>query len=459
MIAKIENRKQLIENAETPLLRKARQIALQTLEHALSAANPKNLLKAKVRLDNSNLHAGIHSFNLKKFRKIYVVGGGKAGGAMAEAIEEVLGSSITDGIVNVPYGGKSKTHIIKLHGASHPIPDRAGMAGTQRMMEIAGQAGKDDLIICLISGGGSSLMPLPRGQISLADKKKLTGALLKSGATINELNAVRKHISAVKGGWLAKNAYPATILNLVLSDVVGDPLESIASGPTCADSSTFSLAKKVLEKYDLWKSAPGSIRRTLLTGAKGLIMETPRKGDIAFERVFSVLLGNSRSAAEAACQYLRSEGMNTLLLTSMLEGESRQMGMLMSSVINEIVVSGNPVAIPAGIVASGETTVRVTGKGVGGRNQELVLSAALKIDKTQSVVVASMSTDGVDGPTTAAGAIIDGKTLVRADRLCMDASVYLDNNDSHTFFSKTGDLILTGPTGTNVNDISLIVVL
>ena len=327
------------------------------------------------------------------------------------------------------------------------------------MMTIAEQAGEDDLIICLISGGGSSLMTLPRDGVSLADERDLTSALLKSGAKINETNVVRKHVSAVKGGWLAKKAYPATVLNLVLSDVVGDQFEFIASGPSVPDSTTFTDARKILEKYSLWRNAPASIRRIISDGEKGLIEENPKSDDVAFEKVYSVILGNSRTAASAAFQYLKTEGVNTLLLNSMLEGEAKQVGIMLASIANEIAAAGNPVAKPAAIIVAGETTVTVTGKGMGGRNQELALSAALKLHGTDGAVIASLSTDGVDGPTTAAGAIVDGKTLTRAAQLSMKASEYLADNDSYSFFSRVGDLIVTGPTGTNVNDISLIIIL
>ena len=327
------------------------------------------------------------------------------------------------------------------------------------MLKIAEQAQEDDLVICLISGGGSSLMPLPRGKISITDKKKITNALLKCGATINEINTVRKHISDFKGGWLAKKAYPATILNLILSDVVGDPLDFIASGPTVADSTTFSDAIKVLKKYRLWSKAPASIRKVLSDGEKGLIPETPKADDEAFKKVFNVVVGNNRLASLTAQKYLKSEGLNTLLLTSTLEGEARHVGIMLASIVHEVSVSGNPVPKPAGIIAGGETTVTVTGKGLGGRNQEIALAAAQKLNDMNGVVVASLSTDGVDGPTDAAGAIADGKTLVRAAKMGLTPEEYLAENDSYHFFSKLGDLIFTGPTGTNVNDVSVIVAL
>ncbi|MEM3703013.1 MAG: MOFRL family protein, partial [Candidatus Bathyarchaeia archaeon] len=262
-----------------------------------------------------------------------------------------------------------------------------------------------------------------------------------------------------KGGWLAKKAFPATVLNLILSDVLGDPLDFIASGPTVPDSTTFSDAIKVLKKYGLWEKAPESVRKVLLDGKRGLIPETPKADDEAFKKVFNVVIGNNRSSSMAACEALKSEGLNVVLLTTLLEGEARHVGTVLASVAREIVHSGNPVQKPASVVAGGETTVTVLGNGLGGRNQELALSAALKLRSLDGVVLASISTDGVDGPTDAAGALADGKTLVKAEKMGLEAEEYLAENDSYHFFSKIGDLIFTGSTGTNVNDISVIVVL
>jgi glycerate 2-kinase len=458
-MTKITNKNQLIKRGSSELTRKARTLALASLEHGLRAADPKRLLEARLLLKKSTLHINEYTFNLQNFRNIYVIGGGKATGAMAEAIEEKLGNYITKGIVNVPHGYKQKTRTIRLQGANHPIPDNAGTTGTRQMLTIAEQAGKDDLIICLLSGGGSSLMPLPRNGIPLKDKQELTSALLKSGSTINEVNTVRKHISDFKGGWLAKKAYPATILNIILSDVVGDKLASIASGPAVPDPTTFVEARKVLEKHGLWKNAPSSIREVLVQGEKGLIAETPKAGDMAFEAVYNVIVGNNRSASLAACGYLKSESVNTLLLTTSLEGEAREVGTMLASCSRGILASVNPVLKPAGVIAGGETTVTVTGKGVGGRNQELALAAVSKLSGFDGVALASLSTDGVDGPTDAAGAIVDGETLAQATKLGLDPEECLRENDSYRFFSKLGDLIVTGSTGTNVNDISVIIIL
>jgi len=456
---KIRNMEELIQNGEKEFDKKARALALKSLEEALNAADPKQIIWSKVSLKNSTLHVENYSFNLNEFRNVYVIGGGKASGSMAEALEKLLGNRIKDGIVNVPHNSKSKTRIVKIHGASHPIPDEKGVEGTRQMLEIAENADEKDLIICLISGGGSSLMPMPRDGVSLADKREITDALLKCGATINEINTVRKHISSFKGGWLAKKAYPATIINLILSDVVGDPLDSIASGPTVPDSTTFTDAINVLKKYNLWEKAPESIRKVLTDGERGVIPETPKKGDEAFKKVFNIIVGNNRLASQKAKEYLASQGLNTLLLTATLEGEARHVGTMLSAIANEIAKSGNPVAKPAGIIAGGETTVTVVGKGLGGRNQEIALSAAKKLSEIEGAVIASLSTDGVDGPTDAAGAVVDGKTIAKAHSMGLNPEKFLAENDSYRFFEKLGDLIFTGPTRTNVNDISVIIVL
>jgi len=455
---KILNRKKLIENGETSVIRRGRELSLECLEQAVNAVEPNRLIKEKMRIMNDQLLVEGCTFDLAKFKHVYVLGGGKAGAKMAQAVEEILGKYVTAGVVNVPYGTSQKTNVIKFNEASHPVPDHAGVAGTLRIMALAKQADEDDLVICLISGGGSSLMPLPRDDISLKDKQALTNELLKSGAEITEINVVRKHLSAFKGGWLAKETYPATLLNFVLSDVMGDPLDSIASGPTVPDASTFSDARKILEKYDLWLKVPVSIRKVLLEGERGLLEETPKPGDRVFDNVCNFVIGNNRTASLAAVDFLGSKGLNTLLLSGMLVGEAKVAGEALAKIVSEGFVCTDTSG-SLGVVAGGETTVMVSGKGVGGRNQELALSVALNLNECGDCVVACFSTDGVDGPTDAAGAIIDGSTLKRAKRLGLDAEKFIANNDSYSFFLKLGDLIYTGATGTNVNDLSVILAL
>jgi len=460
-MVKIENKRDLLDNAFSPQSRKAREIVLNAIEKALEAVDPKGIIKPKVNLTDNLLKVDNHIFDLSAFEKIFVVGGGKASGSMAEALEEILGDRVEEGLVVVPHGTASKhnTKRIKLHEAGHPIPDSDSVEGARRIINLVDQAGEKDLIICLISGGGSSLMTLPRIEIDLHDKQKMTEMLLKSGANIREINTIRKHISEFKGGLLAKKAYPATIISLIISDVIGDLLDVIASGPTFPDSTTFQDAISILKNYGLWEKSPKTIRKVLRKGEKGLISETPKSGEEAFKKVYNSIIGNNRLACSAAINYLRQSGLNTLFLTSFMEGEARDIGFMLAALTREVITSGNPVSTPAAIITGGETTVTVTGKGIGGRNQEIVLGAALRISGTEKAVIASISTDGIDGPTDAAGALVDGDTLTRSSELNMNPIEYLRNNDSYSFFSRLNNLIFTGPTGTNVNDLSIVIVL
>jgi len=460
-MAKVINKDELLSNAYSPLNRKAREIVLAVIENILDSIDPKKMVRSKVVLTDDTLRVNEKYFDLTTFERIFLIGGGKASGSMAEALEEILGERIEDSLVVIPRGTKDRYRVkrIKFHEASHPIPDESSVEGARKLLDLASHAEEKDLVICLISGGGSSLMALPRDGITLSDKQKITDLLLKSGATINEINAVRKHISIFKGGYLAKKAYPATLLSLLLSDVLGDPLDVIASGPTVPDSTTFCDAVYVLKKYNLWEKIPESIRKILSDGVNGLIQEPPKKDDPAFRRVHNVIIGNNRLACQAAIDKLKELGLNTLFLTSFIEGESRDVGLMLGAIAKEILTSGNPLPPPAGLVVGGETTVTVVGDGVGGRNQEICLSAASKIENLDRVLVASVSTDGIDGPTDAAGAVVDGKTIFRSRKLRLDANEYLKNNNSYSFFSQIGDLIRTGATGSNVNDITILIIL
>ena len=457
----VVNKKDLLENAHSDKEKRARKAALKVMDAALKAANPRTAVRKHVEREDSILRIDGLSFDLNGFQEVLVVGGGKAAGVMAEAIEEVLVDRITEGFVNILRRTKSsfKTQKVFLNEASHPIPDNDGVVGARKMFHLVSKADEKSLVICLISGGGSALMCLPSADVSLEDKAKLTDALLKCGATINEINAVRKHISELKGGQIAKAAYPATLVSLILSDVVGDPIHMVASGPTAPDPTTFKDAISILKKYNLWRGrVPRGVKERLEAGLRGEIPETPKPGDQVFEKTYNVLVGNNRVAALAACQEARTLGFNALLLSSVLEGEARHIGTVYSGIAREILVSNNPIPRPAVIVAGGETTVTVKGKGKGGRNQELALSASLGIDGLDGVAIASIATDGVDGPTDAAGAVVDGKTMYRAQNKKLDPKEFLTNNDSYSFFSKLDDLIFTSPTGTNVNDVTVIVV-
>ena len=439
--------------------RERRERALAVLSAALKAVDPVNAIKRQVSLSSDEtLRIGQRTYDLGRYRNIYVIGGGKAGGSMAQAIEEILGQRVTEGLVNVKYGYGAETAIIRLNEAGHPIPDAAGIAGTKQMAELARQATAEDLVICLISGGGSALMTLPVEGITLADMKSLTDALLRCGAAINEINTVRKHLSQTKGGNLTRLAYPAEIVTLILSDVVGSPLDVIASGPTVPDTSTFADAYGVIEKYGLLDELPRSIVERLWRGKEGIIPETPKEGAESFTRTHNLIIASNEVAAEAAIAKAEELGFHTLLLSTFVEGEAREVAKVFAAIAKEIINSGRPLPRPACVVAGGETTVTIRGNGLGGRNQEMALSAALEIAGLEDVMIIPLATDGTDGPTDAAGAIADGSTLRRASLLLQDtgpsATQYLANNDSYHFFQQLGDLLITGPTNTNVNDLT-----
>jgi len=446
--------------AENPTETRHRQDAAALMRAAVDAVDPRLAMRAVVRLADNTLYVQDRAYDLRQFRKVVVVGAGKATPSMAEAVEEILSDRIAEGLVIAKRGqvfGR-KGRRIQIVEASHPTPDEAGLHGAQRIADLLEPLGPRDLVICLISGGGSALLTLPASGIHLADLQELTQALLKSGATINEINCVRKHLSLVKGGQLARLAYPATTISLILSDVVGSPLDVVASGPTVPDPTTFSDAWDILERYNLIRGLNPSIRGRLQAGLAGAIPETPKEGDIAFRNVHNVIIGSNEIAASAAVAEARSRGYNALLLTTYLEGEARHVARVLAAIAKECAHSGNPVPLPACIVAGGETTVTVTGDGIGGRNQELALAAAIALEGWSGVALATLATDGGDGPTDAAGAFVTGETVARARAAGLVAKDFLRNNDSYRFFQALGDSVITGPTGTNVNDLAFVLV-
>ncbi|MCL5958302.1 MAG: glycerate kinase [Chloroflexi bacterium] len=435
-----------------------REKALEILTAALVAADPVVAVKRHMRLQGTALTVGERQYDLRQYDRILVVGAGKAGAPMSLAVEEVLGDRISTGLVNVKYGYTLPTARITLHEAGHPLPDENGIRGTQRIVDLLKSSSERDLVISLISGGGSALLVLPQPGISLADMSFVTDDLLRCGATINEMNAVRKHLSQVKGGGVAALAYPAEIVSLMLSDVISNPLDVIASGPTVPDSSTFADAWRILEKCGLEDRIPCSVRDHLRSGLEGKIPETPKAGDPMFQKTYNVVIASNDIAAAAAKTEAERLGFNALLLTTHLEGEAREVGKVLAAVAKEIARSGNPVPKPACVVAGGETTVTVRGKGLGGRDQELALGAAIGIAGLPGVIIVSAATDGGDGPTDAAGALVDGTTVPRAGELGLDPVDFLDRSDSYNLFKALDDLIITGPTNTNVNDLFLVLV-
>jgi glycerate-2-kinase len=345
---------------------------------------------------------------------------------------------------------------IRLQGASHPIPNNDGVRGVAEMLMLSSSMREKDLVICLISGGGSALMPYPAEGISLKDKQDVTSRLLMKGATIDDLNAVRKHLSAIKGGQLARRCYPTRVVSLILSDVVGDPLDTIASGPTSPDTTTFRNAVDVLKKYKLWDDICSQVRERLEYGVKKVIVETPKPGDEIFNHVTNIIVGNNSIAAESAAEAAEALGYNSLIVSTMVEGEAAEVGTVLAGIARELAAKGRPLKPPAAVIVGGETTVNVRGSGRGGRNQELALSLARRITGLKAVA-ASLATDGIDGPTEASGAIVDGETSTKASKAGLSIEKFLAENDSHSFFKKIGDTIVTGPTGTNVNDLVLII--
>ncbi len=437
---------------EKKLLKDVKKI----LNSLLIAINPKHLIEKGVSIKKGNLRLWDYCIKLKDIGKIYVIGGGKASGEMAFALEKILGDRIEKGFVNVKYGHSVKTKKIIINEAGHPYPDENGVAGVKEIFKILENLKEEDLVIALISGGGSALLPCPVDEISLSDKKITTKLLLNAGADIGELNCVRKHLSKIKGGRLSAAVYPARIISLILSDVIGDKLDVIASGPTYPDSTTFKDALNVIRKYDLCKRIPEKVLLYLESQQNKLNNETYKQNDKVFDNTINIIIGNNALAVNAIANASKELGYKPLILTTSMEGEAKEVGKVIGAIAKEIKKSGNPLKGKSCVIMGGETTVTVKGNGSGGRNQELVLSAAMTISGCDGIMVISFGTDGTDGPTDAAGAMCDGYTLERANRLCLNPVSYLIRNDAYNFFKKVGGLIKTGPTFSNLMDISFI---
>ncbi len=443
----------------TPRASKLRRQAIAIFQAALDSANSGNAVRKHLRISSGHLRVGTLRFPIRDFDRVFLISAGKAGVEMGAAVEEVVGARLTGGIAVTKYGhASSRLRSLDVIETSHPIPDDAGLRASARIRALLSDLNARDLLLVAISGGASALLPAPAEPITIEAKQKTTSLLLRAGATISELNAVRKHLSTLKGGRLAALAYPATVVGLLLSDVIGDAPDVIGSGPTAPDASTFFDALAVLEKFGLMNRVPEAVREHLKRGARGDVSETPKPGDAVFEHVHNVVIGSNRLALEAAASKARSLGFRALILSSTIQGEAREVAEVHASIIREVVASGRPIRSPGCILSGGETTVIVKGSGRGGRNQEFALAAARGIQGLPNVLVLSAGTDGSDGPTDAAGAMATGQTVGRAMRAGLDPGQYLQNNDSHTFFDTLGDLVRTGPTGTNVMDIQLLLV-
>lgn len=428
------------------------------LAAALAAVEPAEALRRFVQRRGEQLTIGSRAYDLGRIRRVRVIGAGKAGAPMAAALASILGDRIDTGAVVVKEGhrGQEPTGPVEILEASHPLPDPRGVEAARRIGSLVSGLEPDDLVICLISGGGSALLVSPAEGIRLAELQELTAALLVCGAEIGEINTLRKHLERLKGGQLARLASPAQVATLVLSDVVGDPLESIASGPTAPDGGTFAQALAVVERYHLVERVPAGILEHLRRGERGEIPDTPKAEDPLFARVAHTIIGSNRLAAQAALHAAHAAGLNGLLLTTYLQGEARSAGRMLAAIARQIHASGEPLPRPACLVLGGETTVTLQGQGLGGRNQELALAAVEELAGLPHILLAALATDGGDGPTDAAGAVAGGETLERARRLGLDPRAALERNDSYHFFAPLGDLLKTGPTLTNVNDLAFL---
>lgn len=435
-----------------------REDALAIFRAGLQGVEPIEAVKRYVRREGDLIVVDGERYSLADYRRIVLIGGGKAAAPMARAIEECLDDVALEGLISVKYGHLDSLQAVAIRQAGHPVPDEQGFLAAREMFSLAESADERTLVFCLLSGGGSALLPFPVAGVSLADKQETTRSLLACGATIHEINAIRKHLSVIKGGGLARAVYPGRLITLILSDVVGDDLDSIASGPCVADNSTFADCLEIIQRYSLEADIPSSVLDYLRMGARGKRPETPKEGDPFFAMVKNVIVGNNYNALLFAKTKAEELGYATLILSSMMEGDTRVVSGNHVAIGREILLHGHPVPGPACILTGGETTVRLTGAGKGGRNQEFALAALCRLREKETITIVSAGTDGSDGPTDAAGAIADSIALSRCMEKGLNASSYLAENDSYTFFDAVDSLIRTGPTNTNVMDIRIILV-
>jgi len=434
-----------------PLLRKL-------LVRGLAAVDGRTAVGRAISRNGEELVIGRRRYDLRRYERVVVVGAGKATASMARAVEQRLGPRLQGGFVVVKYGHGLPTKRIVVAEAGHPVPDRSGQRAAARLCAMAAELGRRDLLIVLLSGGASSLLPAPVAGVTLADKQRTTQELLRCGASIRDINTVRKHLSRIKGGRLAELT-EATVVTLILSDVLGDDLSAIASGPTVPDPTTYQDAVAILKRDRIWRALPQRVRQHLDRGCQGLASETPKPGSPLFRRVHHHIVGNNAAAVTAVIRVAREVGLRTLVHTPALTGEARDEGQRFGVLARNIVREGKPLQRPCCVVAGGETTVTVTGKGTGGRAQEFTAAAALEIAGLAKVWVVAIGTDGTDGPTDAAGAVVDGDTVARAQRLNVNLKGALKRHNTYPALKRLHQLIVTGPTGTNVNDLYLLLVL
>ena len=472
VLISIKNRTLLVPEGLNESQKFLRKLALNCLEKALYAVNPKNLIEKSVKIHDGILVINNDLFDLKDYNKIYIIGGGKATAEMAFTLENILKNLSIDyeGIVNIPKGLEIKksqeTKNIQLNYATHPIPNENGVNGAKKMLELINKSSKNDLIICLISGGGSALLPLPRDGISLEDLMETNSLLLASGASIHEINAIRKHISKIKGGNLAKTLFKssgATLISLIISDVVGNNLDSIASGPTVPDPTTFKDVVNILNKYNLYDKIPKSVKNFIEEGFKNRELENPKSNDPCFDNIHNYLIGSVSSAVQEIISYLEPDFI-TNYFSDKITGEAREYGKEIYQYISQYLKKKNfkIVELKDALIGSGELTVTIKGNGKGGRNQEMLLSF-LDFIKNKKIdynfLILAVNLDGIEGNSQAMGALVDNFTLSQITNKNLNIKQFLDNNDSNSFFKILNSEIITGPTGCNVNDLILILIL
>jgi len=449
----IKNRRQLLSHGNIKL----RKTALDIIEYALAKADPYSAVYNLVQVQNDTLSVGDLHFDLSANQRIFLLGGGKATYSIAHALEEMLGDRITDGVVICKYGQEGKLSRARMYHASHPIPDEAGFEASREALALARRTGPGDIVFGCVTGGSSALMPFPVPGVSLQEKKQVNQLLLTCGANIYEINAVRKHLSQIKGGRLAQAVDPqAHLINLTVSDVTGDELDYITD-PTVPDTAYFDDARATLTKYNLWDKVPASVSEFLK--AAGSEQETPKAADLSGHNLHSFILVKSACVCEAAADKAVELGFNGMVLSTVLEGESKELGGTFAAIAREIIMQKRPLDLPCAVIGGGETTVKVSeGAGTGGPNQEFSLGAANGIDRIGSVVVVGIDTDGTDGPTDIAGGVVDDQTMTRATETGIDLYACLVGHDVTPALRQLGDSIETGATGTNVNDLKFMLI-
>jgi len=427
------------------------------VKQALLSVSPYQCVANKIDIQGSNLFIFEKKIDLNKINDIYVIGVGKAVIPMAEAVFDKIGNSITSGLLISKHKIKKNENMfgdkIRICYGGHPIPSGQSLESTKNLISFLKEVTKNDLIINLVSGGGSALMVLPPKGITLHDVTNLTTALLKCGADIHEINTIRKHVDMIKGGGLARMTYPAHMETLILSDVLGDEISMIASGPTSKDETTYNDSWEIIQKYKIENEIPKSIINYLKKGMKGDLQETVKSGDEVMSKISNNIIGSLITAIASAERAAKKSGYNTAILSTKLVGEAREVGKVFGSILTNMVETDKLIKKPACLIAGGETTVTITGNGKGGRNQELALGAVGQIDNLPDCCLITIATDGEDGPTDAAGAFVTGRTKTRAEEKGLNHEQYLANNDAYNFFRITGNLVKIGPTGTNVNDL------